>query len=73
MVMLTVKEAWSKGLYKSERIKWLLYSDELAQRNIRSTNELESLELSMYWVGTWMMGVERLRLKESTISIRISE
>ena len=73
IVILTVKEAWSKELYKSGRIEWLLNSDKLAWRNIRPITELESLELSAYQVETWIMSVKRLRLKESTISIRISE
>jgi len=48
MKMLTVKEAWSKELYKSGRKKWFLIFIELAWRNIRLITELESLGLSVY-------------------------
>ena len=54
MMISTVKEAWYEELYKSSRMKWLLISVELAQRNIRLITELESLGLSAYQVGTWI-------------------
>ena len=34
--------------------------------------EFESLSLSEYLVGTWLVGTDRLRLKESAITIRSS-
>ena len=35
IIISAVKGAWSDGLHKSSKIKWLLNSLKLAQRNIR--------------------------------------
>jgi len=71
MKMLTVKEVWSKELYKSSRIEWLLIFIELAWRNIRSITKLKLLGLLVYQVGTWLIEEESLRLKESATSMKM--
>lgn len=45
---------------------------ESLQRNIKSMTEFESFTLSEYLVGTQSVENERLRLKESAITIRSS-
>ena len=67
MIILTVRIAWSEKLWKLGKIEYLSISRELAYKNIRSTTELESLGLLAYWVGTWIIEVDNLRLKEFAI------
>jgi len=49
-----------------------LISSESHHRNIKSRTEFESLVLSEYLVGTWSIGKERNKLKESAIAKRSS-
>jgi len=46
--------------------------EKLYGRNIRLITEFESLLLLEYLVGTWLVGIERFRLKESAMIIRLS-
>jgi len=46
---------------------WLSSSDEPHRRNMRSMTEFESFTLSEYLVGTWLMGIDKFKLKESVI------
>jgi len=71
MIMSVVREAWSEVLQRLGKMRWLLISRELAHKNMRLITELESLELLAYWVGTWILGMNNLRSKEFTISIRM--
>ena len=64
MIILTVRKAWSEKLWKLGKIECLSISRELVYKNIRSITELESLGLLAYWVGTWIIEVDNLRLKE---------
>ena len=73
MIILIVKEAWSEGLWRrSGKIECLSISRELAYKNMRSITEMESLGLSVYQVGTWMLEIDNLRSKEFTMSISMS-
>ena len=58
--------------HQSEWIEWLSSSDELHQRNMRSTTEFELFVLSEYLVGIWLIGTDRFKLKESAIIRRSS-
>jgi len=49
---------------------WLLSSDDPLHKNMRLMTEFVSLGLSKYLVGTWLVGVDKLRLKKSAIMIR---
>jgi len=71
MNISTIKEAWLEGLLDFSKIKWLSILFESGQRNMRSITELVSLELSAYWVETWLTKKESFRLKEPTTFIRI--
>jgi len=72
MIISTVREAWLEEPHKLDRIIYVSNSSELTQRNIKSITKLYSLELSAYLVGTWLIGVNKSRLKESVIFLRIS-
>ena len=53
-------------------LAWLLNSSALVWRNIRSIIELESWELSAYWVNIGLMSIDRSRLRLSAISRKVS-
>jgi len=72
MIISTVREAWLEEPHKLDRIIYVSNSSELTQRNIKSITKLYSLELSAYLVGTWLIGVNKSRLKESVIFLRVS-
>jgi len=64
------KGAWSDVRCQSGWIKWLFSSEEPHHRNIKSITKFESLSLSEYLVGTWLIEHERFKLKESAMIIR---
>ena len=70
--IVTDNGAWSDVRCQSGWIKWLSNSVELHQRNIRLMTEFESLPLLEYLVGTWLIGYNRFKLKESAIIMRSS-
>jgi len=47
-------------------------SIEFVQRNIKLITKLKSLGLSIYLIGTYIIGVDSSRLKEIAISPRVS-
>ena len=66
-----VRGAWLEKSHQSGWIKWLLSSEEPLHKNIRSMTELDSLTVSEYLVGTWLVGIDKSNLKESAIIIRL--
>ena len=70
--MVIVSGAWSEESHQSGWIKWLLSSEEPLCRNMRSMTELDSLSVFEYLVGTWLVGTDKSKLKESVIIIRLS-
>ena len=62
-----VSRVWSDNNLHSGWIVWLLNSDEIGWRNIRSMTEFELFWLSEYLVGTWLVGLNKIRSKESTM------
>ena len=72
MMILTVKSVWLDGLYKSGKIVYISNSSALAQRNIKSIIELETLELFMYLVRTYVISVNSSRLNELATSLKMS-
>ena len=69
--MTIVKDAWSEVSLQSGWIVWLSISLEPQYRNIRSIMELASWQLSEYLVRTWLVGIERPKLKLSVIIKRL--
>ena len=70
--MVIVSEVWSEESRQSGWIKWLLSSEKPLHRNMRSMTELDSLSGVEYLVGTWLVGTNKSKLKESVIIIRLS-
>ena len=68
MVTETNKEVWSKRLCTSGIIWWLLNFSNSEWRNINFITEFKSWRLSVYWVGTELIDVERSILRLSAIS-----
>ena len=64
--------AWSEMSYQSGWISWLLNSSDPCLRNMRSMTEFELCLLSIYLVGIWLVGMDKLRSKASVTSKRIS-
>jgi len=71
IMILIAKKAWLDGLHKSSKIVCVSNSSVLAWRNIKSITELKSLELFMYLVGIYMIGINSFRLNESVTSPRV--
>ena len=46
---------------------WLSISKKFGLKNIRSMTEFTSFTLSEYLVGTWLVGLNKIRSKESTM------
>ena len=72
MGMVTVKGAWSEEKYYSGWMKWLLRAEESHWMKIRSMVEFESLILSAYLVGIWLVGTGNDKSKESAKIIKLS-
>jgi len=72
MLIVMVRGAWSNIRCQSECIKWLFNLLEPLWRNMRSMTEFESLTLSKYLVGTWLVGLDKSRLNKSAIIRRSS-
>jgi len=53
-------------------MEWLLRVGDLYWMNIRSMVKFESLILSAYLVGIWLVGTNNDKLKESAKIIRLS-
>ena len=70
--MAMVKGAWSEERHYSGWMKWLLRVGELYWMNIRSMVEFESLILSAYLVGIWLVGTNNDKSKESAKIIKLS-
>jgi len=62
MITDTNKWAWLERLCKLGEIWWLLNSSTSAQRNIRSKTEFESWRLSVYYIDTGLINVDKSRL-----------
>jgi len=58
--------------YHSEWIEYVFSSEESQWRNIKSMTKFELLALSEYLVETWLIGYDRLKLKESVNAKRSS-
>ena len=52
-------------------MEWVLISVDLLCKNIRSITEFDLMLESKYLVGTWLVENNSLRLKESTIIIKL--
>ena len=72
MGIVIVREVWLDDKYQSGWIEWLLSSVDPLCKNIRFITELDSLSVSEYLVGIGLIGVNKSRLKESAIMIRLS-
>ena len=46
---------------------WLSIFKKFGLKNIRSMTEFISFTLSEYLVGTWLVGLKKIRSKESTM------
>ena len=51
-------------------MEWVLISVDPLYKNIRLMTEFNLMSESKYLVGTWLVGNNSLRLKESVIIIR---
>ena len=67
--IVMVSGVWSKNKYQSGWMEWLSSSSDLYFKNIKSMTEFESWLLSEYLVRMWLVGDERLRDKESVMSM----
>jgi len=70
--IVTVKGASLEERHYLGWMEWLLRIDESHWRNIRSMTKFESLMLSAYLVGTWLVGNNSDKWKESVIIIKSS-
>ena len=70
--IVLVKGVWSDVRHYSGWIECMFSSEELQQRNIKLMTEFESLVLLEYLVETWLIEYNRLKLKESAITKRLS-
>ena len=70
--IVMVRRAWLDVRHQFRYIEWLFNSNDPLQRNIRSMTKFESLGLSKYLVGTWLVRINRLMLNKSAITIRSS-
>ena len=68
----TVRGAWSEESCQSGWIEWLLSSDKPLHRNIKLITEFDSPTVSEYLVGTWLVRIDKSKLKESAMIIRSS-
>jgi len=69
MEMLTVNRAWSNKYWNSRWMVWLSIFKEFSHRNIRLITKFASFVLSKYLVGTWLVGFDKIRSKESAMSV----
>jgi len=69
--MMIIRDAWSDVRHYSRWIRWVFSSKESHCRNIKSMTKFKLFALSEYLVGTWSVGYERLKLKESAITKRL--
>ena len=72
MGIVIVKEAWLEERCHSEWIEWLLRTEESHWTNMRSMVKFNSLALSVYLVGTWLIGIDKNKSKESARIIKSS-
>ena len=70
--MVIVKDTWLDMRCYLGWIECMFSLEESQWRNIKSMTEFESLALLEYLVGTWLIGYDRLKLKESAITKRSS-
>jgi len=61
--IVMIREVWSSMRHHSRYIKWLFNSFELLQRNMRSMTEFESFILLEYLVETWLVEIDKSKLK----------
>ena len=66
--MVIVSRAWSDTKCQSGWIEWLSSSSDLNLKNIRFRTKFKSWLLSRYLVGTYLVGTESSRKKESAMS-----
>jgi len=66
--IVIVSRAWSKMKCYSSWIEWLFSSSDPNCRNIKSRIKFKSWLLSEYLVETWLMGLDRPKLKNSAMS-----
>ena len=66
--IVIVSRAWSKMKCYSSWIEWLFSSSDPNCRNIKLRIKFKSWLLSEYLVGTWLMGLDRPKLKNSAMS-----
>jgi len=59
----TISRTWSNENLHFGQIIWLLISEEIGCKNIRSMTKFESLELSEYLAETWLVDLEIQRFK----------
>ena len=69
--METVRGAWSEEIYQLEWIEWLLSSVEPLHRNTRSMTEFDSPTISKYLVGIWLVEIDKSKLNEFAIIMRL--
>ena len=62
-----VRRVWSDVRYQFGYIEWLSNSFEPLQRNMRLMTKFESVVLLEYLVGTWLVGIDKSKLKELAI------
>jgi len=65
MVIITVRDTWSKIRYQSGWIEWLLSSFDLLHRNIRSMTKFDLPIVLEYLVGTGLVDNDKSKLNES--------
>jgi len=65
--IIVVRGMWLEVGYYLEWIKWLSSLVEPHQKNIRLMTEFKSFALSEYLIGTWLMEIDKFKLKESAI------
>jgi len=70
--IVTVKGVWSDERHHSEEMEWLLRVGDSHWMNIRLMVKFESLILSVYLVGIWLVETNNNKLKESAKIIRSS-
>jgi len=65
--IIVVRGMWLEVGYYLEWIKWLSSLVEPHQKNIILMTEFKSFALSEYLIGTWLMEIDKFKLKESAI------
>jgi len=69
--MKTVRGAWSEEICQLGWIEWLLSSVEPLHRNIKSMTEFDLLTVSEYLIGIWLVGINKSKLNEFAIIMRL--